>query len=212
MVWLRNGTTYMNTIVEMVGNVLGGKHGTSFDSVMPLVLQAAPDCGGVLALPFMDDEPGLGISRGGTAMLYGINTENAFPGNAVKAALLSTMFNLRLGSEVLDAQGYPRSELVLTGGLTKTPELAQILADVFDTPVTLLENAAEGTAWGAALLAKFRHEKLKGSAVDWVSFLATNSAASHGQFRPDSSAVPIYAAVFEKYKKLLRVQANFLAN
>ena len=41
------------------------------------------------------------------------------------------MFNLRLGCEVLDAQGFPRTELVLTGGLTRTPELAQILADVF---------------------------------------------------------------------------------
>ena len=93
-------------------------------------------------------------------MLAGLTSENSTPGNVVKAALLSTMFNLKLGSEVLDRQGYPRTELVLSGGLTKTPELSQILADVFETPVTLLESAEEGTAWGAALLAKYRHLRL----------------------------------------------------
>ena len=95
----------------------------------------------------MDDEPGLGVSQGGSAMLVGLNADNATPGNAVKAALLSTMFNLRLGSNVLDQQNFHRKELILTGGLTKTPELGQVLADVFDTPVTLLESAEEGTAW-----------------------------------------------------------------
>ena len=35
MVWLRNGTTYMNTVVEMFGNVLGGDRGSAFADVMP---------------------------------------------------------------------------------------------------------------------------------------------------------------------------------
>ena len=54
MVWLRNGTTYMNTVVEMFGNVLGEDRGAAFAKVMPMVVEAAADCGGVLALPFMD--------------------------------------------------------------------------------------------------------------------------------------------------------------
>jgi hypothetical protein len=31
---------------------------------MPLVLDAADDCGGLLALPFIDDEPGVGVQHG----------------------------------------------------------------------------------------------------------------------------------------------------
>ena len=81
---------------------------------MPRVLEADPNCGGLLALPFMDDEPGLCVSQGGTALVVGLTAENAKPGNVVKAALLSTMFNLRLGSEILDDQGFPRTQLVLT--------------------------------------------------------------------------------------------------
>ena len=208
MVWLRNGTTYMNTVVEMFGNVLGGDRGSAFADVMPKVVEAAPDCGGILALPFMDDEPGLAVGNGGTAMLVGLNSENATPGNAVKAALLSTMFNLRMGSEVLDSQGFPRTELVLSGGLTKTPELGQVLADVFDTRVTMLESAEEGTAWGAALLARYRHlaqtaEAENGSCREWAEFTAMQQSTGRVDFQPDPQRVKQYEQTFKRYKKLM---------
>ncbi|MGY8766873.1 MAG: xylulokinase [Pirellulales bacterium] len=206
MVWLRNGTTFMNSVVEMFGAAIGGDRGASFAAVMPKLLEAKPDCGGLLALPFMDDEPGLNVSQGGTAMIVGLNADNATPGNAVKAALLSTMFNLKLGSEVLDSQGFPRTELVLTGGLTKTPELAQVLADVFNTRVTLLDSAEEGTAWGAALMAKFRTAKINGSDQDWASFLAEHATASPKKYTPQSSAVQDYDTLYQRYKRLMKVQ------
>ncbi len=203
MVFLRNGTTYMNSIVEMFGEATGGGRDEGFAVTMPKVLEADPDCGGLLALPFMDDEPGLGVSLAGSALIVGFNSTNATPGNAAKAALLSTMFNLKLGSAVLDSQGYPRSELVLSGGLTKTPELAQVLADVFATKVTLLASAEEGCAWGAALMAKFRHQKIEGKDVGWAEFLAQYKADDQTQFEPDAEKVEQYEAVFQRYKTLV---------
>ena len=209
MVWLRNGTTYMNSVVEMFGRAIAGDQGdraVGFQSVIPQLLKAEPDCGGLLALPFMDDEPGLGVNRGGTAMIVGLNSENATPGNAVKAALLSTMFNLRLGSEVLDSQGFPRTELVLSGGLTKTPELGQILADVFGTTVTLLDSAEEGTAWGATLMAKYRHLVIGGETITWAEFL-DQQACSKTRFEPNAEGVAKYESVYQRYKKLVGVHS-----
>ena len=207
MVCLRNGTTYMNSIVEMFGDVIPNDE-SGFATLMPKLLEADEDCGGLLALPFMDDEPGLGVSRGGTAMIVGLTAENAKPGNVVKAALLSTMFNLKLGSEDLDAQGYPRVELILTGGLTKTPELAQLLADVFDAPVTLPESAEEGTAWGAALMAKFRSIIVDGQNEDWASFLTSHQGSSDRRFTPNPASVEAYNSVYQRYKRLVSVQAK----
>lgn len=212
MVCLRNGTTFMNSIVAMFGEVLPNDP-SGFATLMPKLIEADPDCGGLLALPFMDDEPGLGVSSGGTAMIIGLNAQNAKPGNAVKAALLSTMFNLRLGSEDLEAQGFPRTELVLTGGLTKTPELAQILADVFDTSVTLLESAAEGTAWGAALMAKFRHQCASEGQTDvsddgWAEFLSQQSGGGRKRFDPIPKNVDSYDELFARYKALMGVHAH----
>ena len=71
--------------------------------------------------------------------------------------------NLKQGSEVLDQQGYPRSQIVLTGGLTRTPELGQVLADIMQTPVSLPAGSDEGTALGAALLASYRYETMQNS-------------------------------------------------
>jgi sugar (pentulose or hexulose) kinase len=187
---------------------IGGDRSAGFASVIPQLLESAPDCGGLIALPFMDDEPGLGVGRGGTATIIGLTAENATPGNAVKSALLATMFNLRLGSEVLDAQGFPRTELVLSGGLTKTPELGQILADVFGTPVTLLESAEEGTAWGAALMAKFRHAKMGGLTNDWAEFLEQHARENQTRFEPEASSVAVYEAVYQKYKKLIEIHGT----
>ena len=202
MVWLRNGTTYMNCIVEMFGNMLSDDE-NPFAKVMPDVLNAPADCNGVLALPFMDDEPGLGVSQGGSAMLYGLNSNNATPGNCVKAALLATIFNLRLGSEVLDAQGFPRTELVLTGGLTKTPELGQILADAMNTKVTLLASSEEGTAWGAALMAKFRQTKIDGVELSWAEFLKQQASVKSREFLPNQVNAQVLDSCFDKYKQLI---------
>ncbi len=211
MVWLRNGTTFMNSVVAMFGMAADGDGGSGFATIIPQVLDARPDCGGLLALPFMDDEPGLGVSRGGTALLIGLNPHNATPGNAVKATLLSTMFNLRLGSEVLDAQGFPRKELILSGGLTKSPQLGQILADVFNTPVSLLESAEEGTAWGAALLAKYRCATIAGSAGQWPDFLARHDVSAKTRFDPNSAAVGLYNAVYGRYKNLIARHSALVA-
>ncbi|MCA9103570.1 MAG: FGGY-family carbohydrate kinase [Planctomycetales bacterium] len=208
MVWIRNGTTFMNTVVEMFGLALGGDRSAGFSAVMPQLLEAADDCGGILALPFMDDEPGLGVQRGGTALVVGLAADNATPGNVAKAALLATTFNLRLGSEVLDAQGFPRTEIILSGGLTKTPRLGQIIADVFRTPVVILESGEEGTAWGAALMAKYRAECLAGQTSDWASFLERHASGDATRFEPNAASADVYDRVFERYRKLMQAHGQ----
>ena len=211
MVWLRNGTTAMNTIVEMFGRVNGGSQGDGFAAVMPQLLAAPDDCGGLLALPFMDDEPGLGVSHGGTACVVGLNAANATPGNVAKAMLLATIFNLRIGSEELDRQGFPRTEIILSGGLTKTPQLGQLLADAFHTPVSILDAAAEGTAWGAALLAEYRDRTLRGTAKPWPEFLASHASGTPRRFTPHAASGAAYDRVFERYRRLVATHEQLAA-
>ena len=205
MVWLRNGTTALNTVVEMFGRLTGGGRGDGFAAVIPQLLAAADDCGGLLALPFMDDEPGLGVSRGGSACVVGLDDANATPGNVARAMLLATMFNLRLGSEPLDAQGFPRREIILSGGLTKTPALGQILADVFAAPVVILAGATEGTAWGAALMAAYRAEALAGRAPDWAAFLAGHASGQPTRFTPRAAAVAALADRYARHRRLVEL-------
>jgi sugar (pentulose or hexulose) kinase len=209
MVWLRNGTTAMNTIVDMFGGMLPAG-GDPFAAVMPLVLAAPDDCGGLAALPFMDDEPGLGVSRGGSACLVGLDATNATPGNAAKAMLLATIFNLKLGSDVLDAQGYPRHEIVLSGGLVKTPALGQLVADVFQTPVVILAGASEGSAWGAALLAAYRDRRIAGESASWEAFLAAHAQAPAHRFTPRAVAAATFDRSYARHRRLVAMQSELV--
>jgi sugar (pentulose or hexulose) kinase len=203
MVWLRNGTTYMNVIVDCFGAVTGGGRKAGFAAVIPQVLNAPADCGGLLALPFMDDEPGLGVSRGGTGLVCGINADNATPGNVAKAALLATLFNLRHGLDELDRQGFPRTELVLSGGLLRDPELGQLIADALNTPARILASGTEGSAWGAALLAKYRHLNLTDGAPAWSAFLKSHESGSPHRFTPNKATTQTLDDMYSRYLSLL---------
>lgn len=201
MVWLRNGTTFFNTMIE--------SYGGNFEELMPEVIAASPDCDGLLALPFMDDEPGLAVHQGGTSMVVGFNPKNSTAGNVCKAALLSTMFNLRKGLEVLQSKGVATTELILTGGLTKTPECGQILANVFGLRVRLLAKADEGCSWGGAVLAKYRYSKGDGKCndQDWATFLESlpTPPAPH-IFSPQPETASIYNDMYYRHKQLLALQ------
>jgi sugar (pentulose or hexulose) kinase len=221
MVWLRNGTTFLNTIVHsytsekltLLPEHVENNANTAFDRIMPLLIEAPDDCGGLLALPFMDDEPGLEIAQGGCAMIVGWNPTNSKVGNVAKAALLSTMFNLRLGCAVLDDQGFPRNEIVLSGGLSKTKECGQILSDIFNVPVTLLCSADEGCAWGATVLAKYRYLRATESVFDmeWSTFLESIAARSEKiRFFPNKKAVIAYNELFDRYNRLLETLPQLL--
>ena len=222
MVWLRNGTTYLNRMVD--------SYGGDFESLLKQAVDAPADCGGLLALPFLDDEPGLNVTRGGTGMIVGFTSNsggeegNHKAGNVIKAAIVSVMFNLYIGTQQVEEAAAAidntdessslesvKREIVLTGGLTKTPETGQMLADIFDRPVRLLEAADEGGAWGAALLAKYYHDKQSSSVLvpppeDWLSFLNTIKAKEQQAFYPHPERVETYRSMLEKYKKLLQLQ------
>lgn len=204
MVLLRNGTGFLSAVAGMFGDPPGDES-SGFRRIMPQLLAAPPDCGGLLALPFMDDEPGLGIGTGGTALFLGLNSRNATPGNMARAALLATIFNLQSGTDVLGAQGMPLARIVLSGGLTRTPELGQIVADAFEVPVSIRGEGAEGSAYGAALLAAYRHARLQDPGTPaWETWLATAvpSTAAH-EFRPRPDAAGFIRSIRERYRRLL---------
>jgi sugar (pentulose or hexulose) kinase len=209
MVWLINGTTFLNAMVRSYGSILnapGDNKDATFATIMRHVVDAPNDCGGLLALGFLDDEPGLGVVHGNSGLIVGFNQTNATPGNICKAALLCVMFNLRLGQQVLDDQGFQRAELNLSGGLCKTPECGQMLADVFNAPVLVYDSADEGCCWGACILAKYRHD---GPSKDWSAFLCdiAETLLKH-RIEPNAASVATFNQMFERYKKLIALQPN----
>ena len=232
MVWLRNGTTPMNRMIKLFSN--SSLNETDLDTnlsdrdvfvaMMRQTLDADIDCEGIVSLPFIDGEPGCLISRGGNACIVGLNETNATPANIIRSMLTASIFNLRMGSDVLLSQGYPMTQIILSGGLTKSPEVGQIVADIFETPVVIMDGATEGTAWGAALMAEYRHRIMtltsnttttpcsshkSCSQYDWTTFLSTHSTGTPIRFNPNIINVAIYSAMYRRYCKLLKLHQDF---
>jgi sugar (pentulose or hexulose) kinase len=215
MVWLRNGTTFFNTAVSAFQLPTEDSLSETLVRLMPQVLQASPDCGGLLALPFMDDEPGLQVTSGpSTAVVLGWTPDNATAGNIIHAALVSTMMNLRAGVQILMDQGVVElQQIVLSGGLVKTPAMGQVVANVFDCPVRLLAAADEGSSWGATVMAAYRHYVLtttttssssSDAVLAWPTFLqqTAHQRPTPTVFNPQPNAVRAYQRIYVKHEKL----------
>jgi sugar (pentulose or hexulose) kinase len=75
-------------------------------------------------------------------------------------------------------------------------------------PVVLLAGAAEGTAWGAALMAKFRDERLAGQNADWSSFLARHATSGARRFDPRPRSAATFDRLYARHKRLVAIQGQ----
>lgn len=114
------------------------------------------DCGGVTAYNFLSAEPVADIDKGKPSYFRNIDG-NFNLANFIRAELLSSLASLKMGMDILFKRENVRlDKLAAHGGLFKVRNAAeQLLADGLNTPVTLMETAGEGGAWGMALLAAY---------------------------------------------------------
>ena len=106
---------------------------------------------GLVVLPFFSGERTPNLPRA-TASLLGLNALNCTGGHMLRATVEGATYGIRFGLDALRRLGLEASEVVLTGGGSKSAAWRQIVADVFDLPVTLLAHD-EGASIGAALQA-----------------------------------------------------------
>lgn len=132
---------------ELMRNLIGADI-ASFEAQ----IKAAPrGSNGVMTVPFFNGErtPNLPNSKG---VVLGLDSGNTEPSNLLRSSVEGATYALRFGFEQMRALGISADEIVLTGGGANSETWRQIVADVFNIPVTVLKNN-EGAAFGAALQA-----------------------------------------------------------
>ena len=115
---------------------------------------AGPGAHGLLFLPYLSGErcpvndPD---ARGAFVGITALHTDGDF----ARAVLEGVAFSLKQVAELMEQMpGFkPQSEIVVSGGGSKSRLWRQIIADVFGLPVLQTYGAAEGGAFGAALVA-----------------------------------------------------------
>ena len=104
--------------------------------------------------------------------------------NFMRAQLYGVFGTLALGMRVLAEEGVGLDRMYAHGGMFRTAGVAQrFLAGALDAPVAVMETAAEGGAWGMAVLAAYagsggRAHDLDGYLRDRV-FVGVELAAVH---------------------------------
>lgn len=162
MVHCNNGTNELSAWMDIfaeVGRAFGKAKIHDMDDVYRVLLTEAlagePDAGGLVAFNYLSGEPVTGVAEGRPLTVRGPQARLTIA-NFLRAQIYAAFASLELGMRILRRQGARIDVLFAHGGLFRTPKVGQkLLAGAMNTPVALAESAAEGGAWGMALLALY---------------------------------------------------------
>lgn len=176
-----------------------------YNTLFEKALEADPDCGGMLSYGYYSGENITGMNEG--RPLFVRTPESKFSlANFMRLHLSSAFGAMRLGMEILKKEKIQIDKLVGHGGIFKTPEVGQrILAAAMEAPVTVMETAGEGGAWGIALLAAFVNKE---GNVPLEEFLDKQVFTdSEGQtISPNQADVTGYNQFIDRYQKGLPIE------
>ena len=132
-----------------------------------------PDCGGVLSYNYFSGEPVTGLQEGRPLVVRSPNDRFNLA-NFMRSNLYATVAVLKLGNDVLFKQEKIKVDRITGhGGLFRTKGVGQrVLAAALGSPISVMETAGEGGAWGIALLAGYMVNNSKGlSLADYLEYV-----------------------------------------
>lgn len=130
-----------------------------YDKLYQSSLQGDLDCDGVIVYNYLSGEPVTGVLEGRPMVVRGSESLLTL-GNFMRAHLYSAVATLRIGMDILNLENVTIDRLMGHGGLFKTLLVGQkVLADALGIPVSVMLTAAEGGAYGIALLAAYGHRR-----------------------------------------------------
>ena len=129
--------------------------GETFTKLFKKSLEADRDCGGLVNFNYLAGEPVTGLTEG-RPMFLRLPDASMNLANFMRAQIYSSMETLKYGMEIMNREKVSIDCVYGHGGLFKTEGVGQnYLAAAIHAPVTVMETAGEGGAWGIALLADY---------------------------------------------------------
>lgn len=178
-----------------------------FSTLYNKALEGDADCGGLLSYNYFSGEHVVGMEEG--RPLFVRKPDSKFSlANFMRVNLYASLGVLKSGMDILfKDEDVKADEILGHGGLFKTKGVGQrILAAALNTPVSVMETAGEGGAWGIALLASYMKHKRNGETLE--AFLADKVfAGSKGsRMEPVAEDVAGFEAFMERYGKGLAIE------
>src|ERR1700676_1312613 len=178
-----------------------------FEMLYKRALTGDADGGGLLAYNYFSGEPITQMEEG--RPLFVRTPESRFSlSNFMRTLLFSALGTLKIGLDILFEQEQVKIDRVLGhGGFFKTEEVGQkMMAAAMNVPVSVMETAGEGGAWGIALLASYLVRKEEKEPLE--AYLSNKVFAEDKgtTIAPDQRDVDGFAAFMERYKEGLSIE------
>ena len=218
MVHCNNCTSDLNAWVNLFKEyqqLLGVKVDMSevFGKLYNHALEGDADCGGLIAYNYISGEPVTGLAEGRPLFVRSAGDKFNLA-NFMRANLYASVAVLKIGNDVLFKDEKVQVDRITGhGGLFKTKGVGQrILAAAINSPISVMETAGEGGAWGIALLAGYlvnNNEKL--SLADYLDkkvFVGNTGV----EIAPSADDVAGFDAYIEGYKEGLAIEKAAVEN
>lgn len=180
-----------------------------FEMLYQMALQGDADGGGLLAYNYLSGEHLTHMEAG--RPLFVRTPESRFTlANFMRTHLFASLGALNMGLDILFEQEKVQIDQVLGhGGFFKTPEVGQkIMAAAMNVPVTVMETAGEGGAWGIALLAAYMLHKGENEPLEAYLSSKVFAGETGVTIAPDPRDVAGFAAFMERYRQGLVIERS----
>ena len=172
-----------------------------YGSLYNHAMEGDPDGGDILAYNYLSGENIAGLTEGRPMVVRTPNSRWTLA-NFMRVHLYAAFATLKIGNDILfKEEGVEADKLYGHGGIFKTKGVAQqILADALNTPVSLMETAGEGGAWGMAVLAAYMITKADGESLADYLDNRVFAGETGEELAPDPEGVRGYDDFIERFK------------
>jgi sugar (pentulose or hexulose) kinase len=180
-----------------------------FEVLFREALGGDADAGGLLAYNLLAGEPIAGLDEGRPLVVRTPDSRFTLA-NFMRAQIYGVFGTLALGMRVLAEEGVRIDRMLAHGGLFRTEGVAErFLAGAVAAPVAVGAAAAEGGAWGIAVLAAFTAS----GGGDLAAHLDAEvfGAASFRTVQPEEADVAAFARWLDRYEAGLTIEQAAVA-
>ncbi|MDQ2087178.1 FGGY-family carbohydrate kinase [Herbivorax sp. ANBcel31] len=216
MVHCNNCTSDLNAWVKLfceISSILGGETDMNkvFETLYKKALDGSNDCGGLLSYNFLSGEPVLKIDNG-IPMFMRLPDSNFDVANFMRAQLYTSMSALKISMDALFEKDETKiTRLVGHGGLFKTKGVAQrFMAGALNAPISVIETADEGGAWGISLLASYMLNKEKYQSLENFLLSEVFDSSQISTIHPCESDTDGFQKYLETYKQYFEAETQVL--
>jgi len=178
-----------------------------FEVMLNKALEADPDGGGLLSYGYFSGENITGVENGRPLFVRSAKS-NFNLANFMRTHLFTAFGALKIGMDLLVKEENVKIHSILAhGGLFKTPVVGQkMMAAAINTPVSVMDTAGEGGAWGMAILSSYMLNKNENESLEDFLDDKVFKEVTAQEIYPDELDVKGFEAFIKRYKKGLVIE------